>query len=572
MGNDFLNKYEQKSEFVAPKQKPKKEVKPKNTKLIAGIGVGILLLLAIGMTVFFTMNSKTTLPNMEGWKEADTNLWASENSVMLRYTEAYSDEVAAGIVITHMPGEGETVEKGEFLEVQLSLGADPSVMVAVPDLMSMSQAEIEAWVSENHMTKVRITSQNSKTVEMGETISFTVNDSTVIGDEVRRDSPVYVIMSNGTGEDGNVTVPDFTMMTLEQAKTFATDNEIILEIEEVFDDAVAKEQIISQDIEMEEIVKIGDTIKLKVSLGPEILIPDFSGYEMDMAMTIASQNGITVMTEEVYSSSSEGRLISQSISAGTLYDTDDILKLKYSLGNTILIPSYIGQGVEAFQAWATEYNGMGTNITIKTTYTTSNDLPGTIITQDKADVMSGISTTVNVIVSKGKVVYVPDFVADSGAGYEEAVTREQAIAMCEEAGLVAIFQEEKNDKRLEGEVFSQSISAGKEVQQGTTITLKYKPVTSTIQVPNFVAMTADEILQGDYNKTFTLEYEIIQSYAGNGNVVQGQTPSSGTKVAPGTAVSLTFDMGESVPEPEENPDDSLEEISEEITEEITEKN
>lgn len=571
MGNEFLNKYEQKSEFVAPKTKPKKEVQPKNTKLIAGIGIGILLLIAIGMTIFFTMNSKTTLPNMAGWKETDTNLWASENSVMLRYTEAYSDEVAVGIVIAHTPGEGETVEKGDFLEVELSLGADPSVMVTVPDLMSMSQAEIEAWASENHMTKVRVTSQNSKTVEMGKTISFTVNDSSVIGDEVRRDSPVYVIMSNGTGENGNVTVPDFTMMTLEQAKTFATDNEIILEIEEVFDDAAAKEQIISQDIEMEEVVKIGDTIKLKVSLGPEILIPDFSGYEMDMAMTIASQNGITVMTEEVYSSSSEGKLISQSISAGTLYDTDDILKLKYSLGNTILIPSYIGQGVEAFQAWATEYNGMGTNITIKTTYTTSNDLPGTIITQDKADVMSGISTTVNVIVSKGKVVYVPDFVADSGAGYEAAITREQAIAMCEEAGLVAIFQEEKNDTRLEGEVFSQSISAGKEVQQGTTITLKYKPVTSTVQVPNFAGMTADEILQGNYNKTFTLEYEILQSYAGSTNVVQGQSPSSGTKVAPGTAVSLTFDMGESTPEPEENPDDSLEEISEEITEEITQK-
>ncbi len=570
MGNEFLNKYEQKSEFVAPKQKPKKEVQPKNTKLIAGIGGGILLLLVIGMTVFFALNGKTTLPNMEGWKEADTNLWASENSVMLRYTEAYSDEVAAGIVITHTPAEGEVVEKGEFLEVQLSLGADPSVMVAVPDLMSMSQAEIEAWASENHMSKVRITSQNSKTVEIGKTISFTVNDSTVIGDEVRRDSPVYVIMSNGTGENGNVTVPDFTMMTLEQAKTFATDNEIIVEIEEVFDDAIGKEQIISQDIEMEEVIKIGDTIKLKVSLGPEILVPNFSGYEMDMAMTIASQNGITVMTEEVYSSSSEGKLISQSISAGTLYDTDDILKLKYSLGNTILIPSYIGQGIEAFQAWATEYNGMGTNITIKTTYTTSNDLPGTIITQDKADVMSGISTTVNVIVSKGKVVYVPDFVADSGSGYEEAITREQAIAMCEEAGLVAVFQEESNKDRLEGEVFSQSIGAGKEVQQGTTITLKYKPVTSTNQVPNFVGMTADEILKGDYNKKFTLEYETLKSYAGSGSVVQGQSPSSGTNVAPGTAVSLTFDMGESLPESEENPDDYLEETSEEISEEVKE--
>ncbi len=480
---------------------------------------------------------------MEGWKENDVNLWATENSVMLRYTESYSDDVTNGLVISHSPGEGEIVEKGTFLEVEVSKGADPSVMVEIPDFMSMTQSEIEAWETTNHMSKVRITAQNSKTVEIGKVISFTVNDTSVVGAQVRRDSPIYIIISNGTGENGNVTVPDFTLMTLEQAKLFAEDNEIELEIEEVFNATIPKEQIISQDIELEEIIKIGDTIKLKVSLGPEIIMPDFSAYESDMALTIASQNGIMVMVEEKYSSAAEGKLISQSLKAGSLYDTKDILVLKYSLGNTVLIPSYIGQGVEAFEAWATEYNGMGTSITIKKTYTTSNDLPGTIITQDKTDVMSGISTTVNVVVSEGKVVYVPDFVADAGVGYDQVITREKAIALCEEAGLVAIFQSEADLSRLEGEVFSQSIGAGKEVQQGTTITLKYRPVTSSVSVPNLVGLTVQQILDAGYHRTYYLEYDLSLGSHGVNSVVQGQSVTPGTTVAPGAMVCLTLDAG-----------------------------
>lgn len=539
MENQFLNKYEQKSEFKPPKRRGPREVKPRNTQLILGVSVGVAVVaIIIGIVAFFMMNTKAVLPDMIGWKEDDVALWATENNVMIRVTESYSDEVDSGVIIEHHPGVGETVEKGSFLEVVTSLGADPSILVKIPDFMNMTQSEIEAWEKENHMTKVRITAQNSKTAEIGEVISYTVNDTSVIGEEVRRDSPIYIIISNGTGENGIITVPDFTLMTLEQANTFAMDNEIIIEVEEVFDETMPKGQIISQDIEMEDTVKIGDIIKLKVSLGPEIIMPDFSSYSSDMAMTVASQNNIMVMIEEKYSSSSAGRLISQSISAGTLYDTADILTLKYSLGNTILIPSYIGQGKEAFEAWATEYNAMGTSITIKATYTASNDLPGTIITQDKADVMSGISTTVNVVVSKGKVVYVPDFVADSGAGYDQAITREEAIALCEEAGLVPVFEESSQSGRLEGEVWSQSVAAGKEVQQGTTITLKYTPVKSTVKVPDLIGMTKSEVIKAGYHKKFDLEYDL----SGGGTKIESQSVAAGTTVAPGTSLTLVFEM------------------------------
>ena len=67
---------------------------------------------------------------------------------------------------------------------------------------------------------------------------------------------------------------------------------------------------------------------------------------------------------------------------------------------------------------------------------------GTIIYQDKANKVIGIRETINITVSLGNVVYVPDFVAPEGSGYGVAVTREVAMEMCEEAGIVAVFEEE----------------------------------------------------------------------------------------------------------------------------------
>ena len=103
--------------------------------------------------------------------------------------------------------------------------------------------------------------------------------------------------------------------------------------------------------------------------------------------------------------------------------------------------------------------------------------------------MIGINTTINITVSSGKVVYVPDFVAPAGSGYDAAITREKAIAMCEELNIVPIFVEEGKSGRLPGEIWSQSISAGQEINEGSTITLKYTPVNVQVTVPDFTNMT-----------------------------------------------------------------------------------
>ena len=137
-------------------------------------------------------------------------------------------------------------------------------------------------------------------------------------------------------------------------------------------------------------------------------------------------------------------------------------------------------------------------------------------------------------------MFIPDFVAPEGSGYDVAITREKAIAMCEELNIVPIFEKADKPGRLPGEIWSQSIEAGTEVTEGTKIVLKYVPV-SKVKVPNFINMTEEEILAGNYNRMFDLRFEIGTEYVEGyeGRVLQ-QSLTADTYTTSGSVITLTI--------------------------------
>ncbi len=529
--------FEEKPTF-SPYKKREKVVTEKKFP-IAYVIVGIVAIVGIILLVFF-LNRGTILPNMIGWTESDASLWANENSILVRSETEFSDTVPSGEVMEQSPTEGEELKGGNFVELVISGGPDLSTMVTVPDIKNMTMAEVENWAADNHMTKVRITSEESETVEAGKVISFTINDNTVLDEEIRRDTPLYVTFSKGKSAGKPVTVPDFSTMTVDAANVFGEENGIIIEIAEEFSETYPKGQIYKQSIKAEEVVNSGDTIKLSVSKGKEILVPNFYQYTKDAAAVKASQLGISILTKERYSSSNKDVLISQSISSGTLYNEGDIVELTYSLGNSFDLSSFVGQSLDSLNSWVKPLNELGANLKVVTTYTASDKSAGTILSQDKANVSIGIGSTINVIVSEGGVIFVPDLVADLGKPYAEITTREKAIAICDELNLVPVFTAEHSEGRLPGEVWYQSIEPGTEVNQQTTIQLKYVPISNTYSVPDFTGLSETDVRNLGYDKQFTIKF-VDGGYEENMiDKVISQSTTAGSVVAPGTAITLTI--------------------------------
>ena len=112
--------------------------------------------------------------------------------------------------------------------------------------------------------------------------------------------------------------------------------------------------------------------------------------------------------------------------------------------------------------------------------------------------------------------------------------------MCEELNIVPIFEKASKPGRLPGEIWSQSIEAGTEVTEGTKIVLKYVPV-SKVKVPNFINMTEEEILAGNYNRIFYLRFEIGTEYVEGyeGRVLQ-QSLTADTYTTSGSVITLTI--------------------------------
>ena len=500
---------------------------------------GILLLIILGIVWF--LNRGIELINFVNWTENDAQLWARNHGVLLQVDNEYNDTYEAGKVFAQFTAPGTRVKRGSFVRLSVSLGHDLSVTLPRPDILSMTKDEIDQWAAENFMTRVRITVDYSDTVPVGQVIRFEVNDNTVIN-EVRRDSPIYIILSRGPEEakEVPVTLPNFKDMALAQCYAFANEHGLVLKVEEAHDDLVPAGNIISQSIRAEEKVPQGTEVVLVISKGKMILVPNVSGYTRERAVAAVSGLGITVMINERYSSAKAGAFLSQSIPAGSVYTSGDILELTYSIDNQISLASFVGSTRDAIERWASDLNAQGARLSINVTSTSSNAPRGTIIFQDIANRSIGINTTIRITVSTGRVIFVPDLVAPAGSDYDTAITREKAMAICEANGLIPIFVAEARSGRLPGEIWSQSLAAGTETNEGTTITLKFVPSSVQVTVPDFTGMTQAEIRDAGYHKMFTIQYVIGEAMEGRSNQVIGQSLRILSKAASGSAITLTI--------------------------------
>lgn len=548
---DLGYKFEEKSGFKKPDLGGGDMPPLRRPRLLIPIIAGAVVVVAIVVILLLVLNGGINVIDFKGMALSDAQLWASQNGVLLNINEEFNDEFDASKIISQSVDAGKTIKKGEFLTLTVSKGHDLAQTVKLPDIMSMKMDEIQSWADTNFMTKVRITSEYNDAVPANNVIRYEINDNKVVGSEIRRDTPLYVIVSKGPEDQSTIqiTVPDFKTMSISASYIFASQNGITLTVEEQYDDYVPDGTVISQSVKADQKVAKGSEIKLVVSKGKKIMIPDFSEYTKDQATGVATSLGITTLTlTEKYSTSKAGAFLSQSVAAGTVYEAGDYIEVTYSLGNKIQLGSYVGQTRDVIENWANELNIKGAKITIKATPTQSSAAKGTIIYQDIANVMIGVKTTINITVSSGKIIYVPDFVDDTpyaAKTYNTAITREEAIAMCDAAGLIPVFTEEDCADKLPGEVWWQEKAAGIEISAGTTVKLKYKPITQ-VTVKDIVndnsptGLTKDEAL-AKYGKELTILFDDYSvNIPGKEGKVVAQSIQVLSTVPAGTTITLSL--------------------------------
>jgi len=538
--------YEEKNAFYAPNKysayanapAPKGGGGNGTQRIIVVTLMVILLFACIFMVVSFSNQVKVI--DFIGWVKNDFMLWASENKIIAQVEETYNDEIEQGRIISQLVAPGEKIKKNQFLKVYVSKGPDMDVEYYLPDIMNMTKDEIETWANNNLMSKVRISVEASDTIEKGRVITYEVNDKTVI-DKVKRDTPIYVIISKGSAVENaplkEVRIPDFKTLGISASMVFAQENGLVMTINRIFDEYVPESTIISQNLSVDSIAHPGDTVILTVSQGKEKFMPSFKQLDKSDAMSLAGQLGVPLKVKERYSSSDAGRMIYQSVSVGEQITSETTLELTYSLGPKIAVSNFEGQQRFAIEEWLSGVNEFGARIDLDITYTQNSALSGTILSQNIKDSYVYRDTVIKIVVSTGNVIFVPDFVAVPGAGYDLAVTREKAEKMAEGLGIILLFTEGTDPSRLPGEVWWQSVSAGSEAAVGTIVKLKYNPVNITLNVPDFIGKTVDEVKAMPEYDNLNIIFQLGET-SSTGNIIYQQSVTAHSTVAYGTEIIL----------------------------------
>ncbi len=443
----------------------------------------VLALIATGVYYFF-LRPNIVMEDFVGRKVSDFTAWARQNDIDSQgvlVVEEYSFEHAKDIVISQDIEEGQKIKKDVKMTITVSLGADPSEVVAFPALMTMTLSEINDWIADNKLLNTRVTTTYDDKILQDEVISYDLKN--IDESEFTRGSTLTIVVSKGVKPAATITVTtDYVDQAFSVFKSWADTNKLVVEMSESYNNKIALGNIVSLSVAKDDKVKEGDTIKVVVSKGPAVKMIYLDAYTQERVTDWAAANNVTVRFKQTYHATiGEDIVVYQSITDGTIIKDDDILIVGISLGKPKL-DDPTNTTVSALQEIISELNELGANLSINPSYAYEiNDsvAAGNIIRISNLGSIT-VGTKLNLVISEGKNILLDDYTNTTTPA--ENVTWAEVVAnpnsfqevdinnLCgANAGVTCKITYQNSDTLIDSTVISISRSDGNELKSGTYI-------------------------------------------------------------------------------------------------------
>ncbi|NLB18969.1 MAG: PASTA domain-containing protein, partial [Syntrophomonadaceae bacterium] len=152
-------------------------------------GRQIEVVLSLGLEV-------TEVPDIVAKTLEDATFMLKSRGLIIGDVDRINDpDIAAGIVMTQSPGEGEKVELGEKVDVTVSNGAGEVNQLNMPDLEGMELAEAKAKLKADGLVLDSTEQQASNSVFAG----LVIRQSISAGKPVKKGESVSLVVSQGPG-------------------------------------------------------------------------------------------------------------------------------------------------------------------------------------------------------------------------------------------------------------------------------------------------------------------------------------------------------------------------------------
>ena len=246
------------------------------------------------------------------------SVYLGRNGIQYELKYEFSDEIEKGHVISSDPKKGTTVNPDEMVTLTISKGKE----IKVPNLKNKTMAYVTKWMVENNL-QINYSDRYDTEIESGRVIESNYKE----GDIIEEGTTVDVTFSKGP-----LKMKKFD--NINDFKSWADTNGIKYEIKEEFNSDVEKDKIIKTSIEEGKTINLDDTITVYVSRGEAVKVPDFSGNTKSEAQKACDNSGLSCSFTEEYSSSiTSGKVIRQSVAAGTEIAKDDKITITIATSN-----------------------------------------------------------------------------------------------------------------------------------------------------------------------------------------------------------------------------------------------
>jgi len=198
-----------------------------------------------------------SVPDVTDRTEADAVAAIEGVNLVVAKTEAASDTIDAGIVISQDPAPDTEVAEGTTVNIVVSTGPDAPAVVPVPDVVGQDAADARTTLEAAGFI-VEITELDSETVEAG----LVIDMNPAAGTEVAEGTTVALTVSSGMGD---VVVPDFSGMTIAEATQAAEDAGLAITFVQDPNNPDPEGVVISQDPEEGTAAEAGTEVVAQLS-------------------------------------------------------------------------------------------------------------------------------------------------------------------------------------------------------------------------------------------------------------------------------------------------------------------
>jgi serine/threonine-protein kinase len=249
--------------------------------LVAGIGLGAW---------WFGWERYTTTPGVLGLDEVAAGAELESAGLEAEAGEpAYSENVAAGLVIATDPEPGGKVLDGGTVTLTLSLGPE---RYDVPPLKGQTEDQAQDALAATNLVFGKSVGRWSETVPEGQVI----RTSPKAGTTLKPGATVDLVLSRGRKP---ITIKDWTGTSYDDARKALEGRKLeVTVVGEEYSDTVPEGFVISQDPTTGTLFR-GDTVSFVVSQGPELVeVPRVKAMGVDAATELLEGLGFTVQTEQ----------------------------------------------------------------------------------------------------------------------------------------------------------------------------------------------------------------------------------------------------------------------------------